>query len=147
VAGDGFQTTHNGTLGNQDIVLNGAQTTAPEGAGPGMLVKFNSSGENTYATYFGNGAGDDAYSVAVDPDQTAYVVGNAVGLTQVNGLPSGAASPYGAYVAKVDTTQTGAASLLYLTYINSGDLAAEGYGIASNGAGLIAFGMTGSADT
>jgi hypothetical protein len=145
--GAALKLAQNGVNGNQDIDLNGAQTTAPANASPGMLVRFNSAGQNTYATYFGNGAGDDVYSVAVDPDGTAYLVGNADGLAQVKGLPSGAASAYGAFVAKVDTTQLGAASLLYLTYINAGDLAAQGYGISSNGAGLIAFSLTGTPTT
>jgi hypothetical protein len=142
VGGSGFQSTQNGTNSNQGIDLNGAQTTAPARVDPGILVKFNTSGQNTYATLFGQGNGDDVYSVSVDADGTAYAVGNAVGLTQVNGLSSGSASSYGAFVAKVDTTQTGTASLLYSTYINSGDEAGIGYGISSNGAGLIAFGMT-----
>jgi hypothetical protein len=128
----------NGTNGNQFINLNGFETSVPLGDEPGILVKFNTSGQNTYATLVGVASGS-VFGVSADPDGTAYITGRAANLTQVNGLPSAASATSGDFVAVIDTTQTGSASLLYSTYINPADPESMGYNISGNGTGLFAF--------
>jgi hypothetical protein len=142
--GGSFSASGNGANGTQFIILNGAETSVPLGDEPGILVRFNSAGQNTYATLFGLASGS-ILGVSADPDGTAYVIGGAVNLTQVNGLPSGSGGTGGAFVAVVDTTQTGTASLLYSTYINAADIESQGYAISSNGSGEFAFSAIGTA--
>jgi hypothetical protein len=142
VGGEFFQGTENGASGYQLIDFNGAVTTLGSGDFPGVFVKFNPSGQNVYATFFGDGSYNGAngvWGVAADPDGIAYVTGDDANVVQVNGLPSGAGTTFGAYVAEVDTNQTGPASLLYSTYIYAGDFNNETWAIASNGAGQFAF--------
>ena len=142
VGGESFQGTENGATGYQLIDFNGAVTTLGAGDFPGVFVKFNSSGQNVYATFFGDGSFNGAngvWGVAADPNGIAFVTGDDANVVQVNGLPSGAGTTFGAYVAEVDTTQTGPASLLYSTYIYAGDFNNETWAIASNGAGQFAF--------
>jgi hypothetical protein len=142
VGGESFQGTENGATGYQLIDFNGAVTTLGSGDFPGVFVKFNPSGQNVYATFFGDGSFNGAngvWGVAADPDGIAYATGDDANVVQVNGLPSGAGTTFGAYVAEVDTTQTGAASLLYSTYIYAGDFNNETWTVASNGAGQFAF--------
>jgi len=142
VGGEYFQGTENGATGYQLINFNGAVPTLGAGDFPGVFVKYNSSGQNVYATFFGDGSFNGAnavWGVAADPDGIAYVTGDDANVVQVNGLPSGVGTTFGAYVAEVDTTQTGPASLLYSTYIYAGDFNNETWAVASNGAGQFAF--------
>jgi hypothetical protein len=143
VGGEFFQERLNGASGYQLIDLNGAVTTiGSDSYFPGVLVKFNPAGQNTYATFFGDGSVNTAnavWGVAADPNGIAFVTGNDENVVQVNGLPSGAGGTQGAYLAEVDTTQTGMSSLLYSTYIDAADTMNETYAVASTGAGQFAF--------
>ena len=125
----------------QTLTLNGFQTSATTGEG-GVLVRLNHAGINTYATYVGSvqvASQDGVYAVSVDADGTTYVGGTAAGLTQVNGLSSTSSfASNGPFIAKVNTKQTGSASLLYCTYI-APDPGAYVYGVSDNAAGLVAF--------
>jgi len=142
VGGESFHGTENGATGYQLINFNGAVTALGSGDFPGVLVKYNPTGQNVYATFFGDGSFNGAnavWGVAADPDGIAYVTGDDANVVQVNGLPSGVGGTFGAYVAQVDTTQTGPASLLYSTYIYAGDVNNETWAVASNGSGQFAF--------
>ncbi len=91
-----------------------------------------------YSTFLGSsgGSGDDrASGITVDSTPMAYVVGT----TGTTTFPT--KNPYqtdqaanDAFVAKFDPAQTGAASLVYSTYLG-GDGIDEGHGIAVNSAG------------
>jgi len=125
----------------------GFQTTTTNVASIGpYLVKLNAAGMATYETYVGQGTGAGyglgILGVSADANGVAYVGGQVDGpVTQKNGLDATSTySGFGAFVAKIDTTKTGAASLLYSTYItNSVELTNTIYSVADNGAGQVSF--------
>jgi len=125
----------------QTITLNGFQTTTTSGEGA-ALVRLNHAGVNTYATYVGSvrlASQYGVYALSVDANGIAYVGGDASGLAQMNGFSSTSSfSSNGPFIAKIDTTQTGSASLLYSTFV-APDAGAYIYGVSSNAAGLVAF--------
>ncbi len=101
-----------------------------------------------YSTYLGGSGDDYGNGIAVDGTGHAYVTGD----TDSNNFPTTAGvfdATYGggvcsparpckdAFVAKIDTTQSGTASLIYSTYLGgSGDSSDDsGYGIAVDGTG------------
>ena len=103
-----------------------------------------------YSTYLGGSATESGTGIAVDGAGNAYVAGN----TNSNNFPTTVGSfqpsPGGglndAYVVKLDPTATGAASLIYSTYLGgSGD--DQGADIAVNSSGnAYVTGLTGSSN-
>lgn len=101
-----------------------------------------------YGTYLGGGKEDQGRGVAVDDAGNVYVVGT----TSSTDFPT--ASPYlganqgynDAVVAKIDVTQSGAASLVYATYLggSEGDTG-EGIGVDGSGNAYVT-GYTTSSD-
>jgi hypothetical protein len=101
-----------------------------------------------YSTYLGGNGSDEGRGIAVDSNGCAYVTGD----TFSTDFPT--VSPYqaerngfyfDAFVAKLDTSQTGEGSLIYSTYLG-GDSADHGRGIdVESGCAYVA-GDTGSAD-
>ncbi len=96
-----------------------------------FLTKLNPSGSALlYSTYLG-GTGDDiGFGVAVDASGNAYVTGQTtstdfpVSTTRFQGASGGGTD---AFVAKLNPTASGAASLVYSTYLGgSGDDGANG---------------------
>jgi hypothetical protein len=122
-----------------DFPTRGAFQSAPAAgntSGSVFLTRIDTtqSGANSliYSTYLGgNGVnsagllfGDQAFGVAVDSSKIAYVSGT----TTSTNFPTTAATAFqttvpagntlgAAFVSKIDTTMTGAASLLYSTYL------------------------------
>ncbi len=114
-----------------------------------FLTKLNATGSTLlYSTYFGGTVNDYAYGVAVDGSGNAYITGN----TGQNGtgfpLVNAYQATYGggttdAFLARVNTTRAGAASLIYSTYLGGsssdygGTSAASspGHGVAADGSG------------
>ncbi|MGA8939800.1 MAG: choice-of-anchor D domain-containing protein [Acidobacteriaceae bacterium] len=143
LGGEHYQNTLTWSGTVQTIPLNGFQTTTTNTAGIGpTFVRLNHAGVSTYSTYIGSGSTFGITAIATDPNGIAYAGGNITGpVTQVNGLPSTSSySGYDAFIAKIDTTQTGSASLLYSTYLTgSVSYAATVYGLAANGTGQVAF--------
>jgi hypothetical protein len=133
-------------LTSAPITLNGFQTTTGNGAGIGpVLLRLNHAGAITYATYVGSSNTDPGVyhlsALSVDSSGNAYVGGDiATPAPVMNGLAATASNTAGAYIAKVNTNVTGAASLLYATFVtaNSNN---ESYitAVANNGAGLVGF--------
>jgi hypothetical protein len=126
--------------------------------GTSYLVKLdptvNGSGSLLYSTYIGgtNGTqtvGDIGQSVAVDSNGIAYVAGytdstasttvtSQLNFPVVNGFQTALNSPLGnGFLAKIDTTKSGAVSLLYSTYL--GGTAANA--LATLGFGDVAYGV------
>jgi hypothetical protein len=119
------------------------------GAGDAFLTKVDTTGSGSplYSTFLGGTGIDQANAVAVDASGNAYITG---GTTSVVGT-LGFTPPAGgfqtnctldtlnvcegdAFVAKINPTLSGAASLLYFTYLG-GSFADSGTGIAVDAAG------------
>ena len=90
-----------------------------------FLSKFDASGTRVYSTFIG-GTGGEMYfqlagGLAIDNAGRAYVTGDtySTNFPIVNGYQAafGAGSAYDAFLAVIDTTQAGAASLVYSTYL------------------------------
>jgi hypothetical protein len=105
----------------------------------------------TYTTFLGGAGADSANSVALDSSGAVYISGT---ISSASSLAESATKKLGPgggsndfFVAKIDPTQTGAASLVYLTFVGgSGD--EEGGKLAvMPGSGVVALlGTTTSAD-
>jgi len=106
----------------------GAFQTTNGGAGDAFLIKVNTGGGPfVYSSLLGGGGLDEGNGVAVDANGNAYVAGQ----SSSPGLPS--LRPYGGqgdgFVAKFNPSLSGAASLVYLTYLG-GSLADSANAIA-----------------
>jgi hypothetical protein len=108
----------------------------------------NGASSLIYSTYLGGSSGGDyGYGIAVDNSGCAYVTGK----TWSSDFPT--LNQYQAYqgvsdafITKLDTTKSGAASLIYSTYLGGSDLD-RGSGIAVDGSGCAyVTGYTGSSD-
>ena len=116
-------------------------TTVTANGYDAFLSKFDAAGTRVYSTFFGGIGGEQlllqlAGGLAVDDQGRAYLTGDtySTDLPTVNGFQTGfgGGNAYDAYVAVIDTTQAGAARLVYSTYLggNGTDL---GMGIAYAG--------------
>jgi len=88
-----------------------------------------------YSTYLGGTEIEHAFAIAVDSSGNAYVTGN----TWSSNFPildqfQTYQGDYDAFVAKIDTTRSGASSLIYSTYLG-GSSDDHAYGIAVDGNG------------
>jgi Beta-propeller repeat len=113
------------------------------GSGDAFVTEFNASGSALlYSTYLGgNGsdnAGADGGAIALDAVGNIYVTG----FTQSTNFPTlNAFQPsYGggggdAFVAKINPTLSGTASLVYSSYLGGSRDNEEGYGIAVDSSG------------
>jgi uncharacterized repeat protein (TIGR01451 family) len=131
-------------------IKNGYQTTIRGGA-DFFVTKLDTTQSGTaslaYSTYMGSSANDDGYGIAADASGNAYVTGFAYG----SNFPL--LNPYqtfgggnDAIVMKLDTTQSGTASLVYSSYLggSGGD---GGTGIAVDKTGYVyVAGITASAN-
>lgn len=114
---------------------NGFQTAFAGRLFDGFLTKINAAGSAVaYSTYLGGNTYDFATAVALDAGNNAYVTG----FTFSSGFPtktalqgtlaagsctspgSSSSNCADAFVAKVDTTASGAASLVYSTFLGGG---------------------------
>ena len=102
----------------------------------------------TYATFLGGAGSDAALSVAAGANGKIYVAGN-TSLANFPGLTTSAQGPGGQndfFVAEIDPTQSGATSLVYLTFIGGSGNEAGGK-LAVNPTGEVALvGTTTSSD-
>jgi hypothetical protein len=86
-----------------------------------------------YSTYLGGGSYECGKGIAVDGSGYAYVTG----FTSGSGFPTlnqyqASQGLYDVFVTKIDTTESGASSLVYSTYLGGGNTDL-GYGIAVDG--------------
>jgi uncharacterized protein (TIGR03437 family) len=123
-------------------VTRGAAQSTSGGGWDGFVVKLDSNGSQSYATYVGGSGNDYLYSLALDPSGNFYTTGQ----TASTNLPvtPGAAqqSPGGgidAFVAKY----TAAGSLAWMTYLGgSGDDEANGIAVDASGSPVVTGGTT-----
>jgi len=127
------------------ITANALQSTYG-GGGDAFLVKVDTtttgSASLVYSSYFGGSALEQASGIAVDADANAYITGTTTSTASTLGftVPVGAYQSDcaldtlglcegDAFVAKFNAAKSGAASLVYFTYLG-GTGAEAGYGIA-----------------
>ena len=116
----------------------GGVTLCIAGVTDAFVTRLNAAGSDLlYSTYLGGDALDIGYSVAANDSGEAYLAGR----TESSDFPT-AGMPYqpsyagmaDGFVAKIDTEDSGATSLLYSTYLG-GDGADRFIGIAIDGSG------------
>lgn len=129
-------------------VVNGYQSTGNANY-VAFISKFDPTGATLlYSTYLGGTGGDYGYGIALDPTGNVYVSGYSFStdFPIVNGFQTANNNPtYGnAFVARLDTTQSGAASLLYSSYLGGGGNSTnstQGYGDLGFGIAVDAYGL------
>jgi len=113
-----------------------------------FLSKFNPTGTQLlYSTYLGGTGGDTATGVAIDSAGNAYITGYtfSTDFPVLNAFQSVNNNPNAgnAFIAKINTSQSGAASLVYSSYLGGGGSTSNpnpwygdsGLGIAADSAG------------
>ena len=147
-----------GRTASDDFPVAGAYKPITDGSNDAFLTKLDASGQGVlYSTFFGGAQGEQGWGVAVDSAANAYIVGETGSAdfatrnaydTTINGGTDG-------FVAKINTTASGDASLVYSTFIggSSNDfvggrvLLEVGHGIAVDDLGYAYLaGQTNSAD-
>jgi uncharacterized repeat protein (TIGR01451 family) len=131
-------------------VMGGFQTALGDPSGDAFITKINAAGNAfLYSSYLGGNGIDLGQAIVTDPLRAgvAYVTGDtsSTNLPTTNGFQLTAGGNGDAFVAKVDTTKTGSASLLYSTYVG-GSGADHGRGITTDGVSAYVTGQTASAD-
>jgi hypothetical protein len=123
-----------GTTSSADFPTTGNALQPAPGSGPNsgdcFVTRLNADGSAlVYSTYLGGSDLEHGLGIAVDDSGAAYVTGATWSVnfpTTANALQPASSSvvPDG-YIAKLDTTASGAASLVYSTYLggNGGDFA------------------------
>ncbi len=137
-AGDAFVAGSTSSTDFPTIAATALQKNAPA-TGCGYLTEISPTGATRlYSTYLcGTSGADQAFAVAVDTNGKVYVAGStsSTDFPTMNGLTTPVSNPGGAaFVTKLDTTLSGAASLLYSSYVGgtSGDFANA---VAADGSG------------
>ena len=116
----------------------GAFQAAPGGVGSAFVTKLDSTGSALlYSTYLGGSGIDEGFGIAVDTVGNAYVTG-VIGSTDFPTTTGAFQSTLGgfsdAFVAKLNPTAAGPASLVYSTYLG-GSGNDEGRGLAVDAGG------------
>ncbi len=108
------------TYSSPDFPTRNAYQGAPGGDWDAIVAKFDAAGALAYSTYLGGSGLDWGYGIAVDGAGHAYVTGE----TESNNFPTtpnayqaANAGQADAFVVKIDATKSGAASLIYSTYL------------------------------
>jgi hypothetical protein len=130
---------------------NSDQTTFPQAANAYdsilnandlFLIKFNPAGARIYSTFLGGSGTEDFYQftggLAIDDQGNAYLSGDtySTDFPIVNGSQPIFGGSYDSFLAKIDTTKSGAASLVYSTFLGgTGD--EWTFGVAYAGAGQV----------
>jgi len=115
------------------------QPNAPAGESAAFVAKLSAAGNSLlYSTYVGGSTFDQGFAIAVDSGGNAYVTGITYSgdFPTMNAFQSTLGSPYAgnAFVTKLNPSLTGAASLVYSTYLGGTDLD-QGFGIAVDSGG------------
>lgn len=103
-----------------------------------FFTKLNANGTGLlYSTYLGGEGYDYPWGIAVDPSGNAYVVGQTSSLlypTTASAFSQSAPSGLSAFLSKLDPSASGAASLVYSTYLG-GSTADFAYAVDVDSAG------------
>jgi uncharacterized repeat protein (TIGR01451 family) len=129
-----------------------AYQTSNAGGSDAFVAEVSATGSSlVYSTYFG-GSGDDVGSgIAVDSSGITYLTGRTsttVGFPTTPDAvqPAFGGGPNDAFIAKIDPSRSGLASLVYSSYLGgSGDEDMPAIGVAGNPSGAIAVDASGNA--
>jgi len=129
VTGTGFQTTRSGDT-------------------DGYLMRLNSTGTALiYSTYIGGSGTDRGSGVAIDSNGNAYVAGytSAPDFPTQDAFQNSFGGSFDAFVARIDTNASGAASLIFCSYFGgTGDDKAYGVAIDNGENNVYVTGQTSS---
>jgi len=113
-----------------------------------FLAKINAAGSTLlYATYLGGSGTDRGSGVVIDANGNAYIDGftSASDFPTENAFQNGFGGSFDAFVAKFDTNSSGAASLLFCSYLGgTGDDKAYGLAIDNSANNVYIVGQTSS---
>jgi hypothetical protein len=131
------------------ISLTAFQTIYGGGTTNAFVAKFDATGSTVlYSSYLGGNTEDAAYGIAVDSNANTYIAGLTYSTnfpTTAGALQSTAGGAGDAFAAKWDLNASGAASLIYSTYIGGSGLD-QGNGVAVDSDGnAYVTGLTNSA--
>jgi hypothetical protein len=113
--------------------------------GIAFISKLSSDGSTLlYSTYLGGTGGEVGNGIALDPNENVYVTGYTLSsdFPIVNGFQTATGTTLAnAFVARIDTAQSGTSSLVYSTYLGGGGnsenpIGDVGFGIAADSSGL-----------
>jgi len=114
-----------GQTGSSDFpIVNGFQTQFGGGFSDAFVVKLDPSGQLVYSSYLGGTGGNEAaQAIAADALGNVYLAGrtDSVNFPTKNAIQANLAGGPDGFVAKVNTTSTGPASLVYSTYLGGND--------------------------
>jgi uncharacterized repeat protein (TIGR01451 family) len=137
-----------GTTSSSDLPSTNGVQASLQGMDDAFLVKLGPAGDAVlYGTYLGGSGPDQGTGVALVSGGVVYVAGT----TMSPDFPTAAAyqsalhGPYDAFLAKIDTGQSGAASRQFATYLGGGAMDAS-MAVASDGVNAYLVGVTMSAD-
>lgn len=120
-------------------------TSSSNADGIAFVSKLNSTGTALlYSTYLGGTGGESGNGIALDPSGNAYVTGFTMStdFPIVNGFQTSIGTTMGnVFVARIDTTQSGTASLIYSTYLGGGGNSQCPYGDYGEGIAVDASGL------
>jgi len=137
-----------GTRSNGFPVTASAFQSFRTGDTDAYLTKLNASGSAVlYSTLLGGGSTDRGSGVVVDSSGNAYVAGYAssVDFPTQNAFQGFSGGSFDAFIAKIDTNASGAASLVFATYLGGiGDDKAYGIAIDSGANNVYVVGQTSS---
>lgn len=126
-----------GTSSSIGIASGGFQNTYGGGSYDAFLVKFDSSGNRIWSSYYGGSGWEDAYGVSTDNDGNVYIAGFTNG---ANGIASGGfqntfgGGTYDSFLAKFNS----AGSRLWATYYGGpGDEGYDGNSLSADNAGNV----------
>ena len=112
------------------------------------VAKLNATGSTVlYSTLLGGLSTDRGSGVAIDNTGNVYVAGYSASpdFPTQNAFQSFSGGSFDAFIAKIDTNETGAASLRFATYLGGvGDDKAYGIAIDNSGNSVYAVGQTSS---
>ena len=112
------------------IASNGYQNTLGGSTPNGFLVKFNATGNRSWATYYGSTGVDKGYSLATDKDGNVYLAGLANSTSNIastNGFQNMPGGGSDAFLVKFDSS----GNRLWATYYG-GNGTEEGYSVATD---------------
>jgi hypothetical protein len=113
------------------------QGTTGDRTGDAFVAKLDNSGSTLlYSTYLAGSKSDGGAGIAVDAAGNAYVTGvtSSSDFPTVKPVQPSLSGSSDAFIAKIDTTASGTASLVYSTYLGGSD-AEGGAGVAVDSSG------------